>query len=267
MPESPEVQALAEFLAGRMIGHRIRSFTVRDFRVLKSRPTPDPTGVRVNGVLRFGKFVEVDAGANHVVCSLGRNGWVVWHDVMPEEPPGADGVARVTLDDGSGFDLVDNGSFRSVAVWVVPDVSDVAGVAKLGPDPADPSFTRSDFARAVSGRRKQIKAILQEQDSLAGIGNAYSDEILFAARIAPMVHASSLDADALDRLFTATTGVIRGAIAARRGIPLTEMKAVKTAAMKVHGRGGEPCPSECGGTIVDISFGGTIAQYCPTCQG
>jgi formamidopyrimidine-DNA glycosylase len=265
MPESPEVQALAEFLAQRMIGHRIGAFQVRDHRVLKTRPTPDPAGERVNGVLRFGKYVEVDAGANHLVCSLGRHGWVVWHDAVPGEPEGPDVVARLVLDDGAGFDLVDVGSFRSVGVWVVPDAMDVPGVAKLGPDPADPSFTRGDFDRAVGGRRKQIKAILQEQESLAGIGNAYSDEILYAARIAPTVHASALDRDALDRLFAATTTVIRTAIRDRRGVPLPEMKAAKTAAMKVHGRGGEPCP-DCAGTIVDIAFGGTDAQYCPSCQ-
>lgn len=265
MPESPEVQALAEFLAKRMVGHRIRTFTVRDQRVLKTRPAPDPAGEQVNGVLRFGKYLDIDAGANHVVCSLGRHGWVRWHDTLPAEAAGAEVVARLGLDDGATIDLVDAGEFRSVGVWIVPETADVPGVRKLGPDPADLSFTRADFRRAVDGRRKMIKAILQEQESLAGIGNAYSDEILFAAKIAPTVHASALDDDALDRLYTALTTTIRGAIDARRGLPPEEMKAAKVAAMAVHGRTGEPCPG-CGGTVVDIAFGGTMAQYCPSCQ-
>ncbi|KAA9134742.1 DNA-formamidopyrimidine glycosylase family protein [Microbacterium caowuchunii] len=266
MPESPEVQAVVEFLAERMLGGHIRSFDVRDRRVRKAVTAPDPVGARVNGVLRFGKYIDIDAGHSHVVCSLGRHGWVHWHDLLPPEPDGPEVVARLAMEDGAGFDLVDSGSFRSVGVWVVPAVSDVPGVAKLGPDPADASFTRGDFARAVRGRRKQIKAILQEQESLAGIGNAYSDEILHAARVAPTVHASALDDRTLDRLYAATTGVIRQAVTARRGVPLADMKAAKTAAMAVHGRGGEACP-DCGGTIADIAFGGTEAQYCPSCQG
>ena len=266
MPESPEVQSLAEFLSARTIGRHVRTFEVRDPRVQKARPAPDPAGARINGVVRFGKYLDIDAGHTHLVFSLGRHGWITWHDRMPDEPEDPDVVARLLLDDDAGFDLVDTGSFRSVGVWVVRDAMDVSGIHKLGPDPADPSFTRGDFDRAVGGRRKQIKAILQEQESLAGIGNAYSDEILHAARILPTAHAAALGAEEIDRLFAATTGIIRGAIADRRGLPPEGMKEAKTAAMSVHGRGGQTCPV-CGGTVVDFAFGGTEAQYCPICQG
>jgi formamidopyrimidine-DNA glycosylase len=143
--------------------------------------------------------------------------------------------------------------------------ADVPAIAKLGPDPADPQFSRSDFDHAVAGRRKQVKAVLQEQESLAGIGNAYSDEILHTARISPIVHPSALTDDELDRLFAATTSVIVDAMAARRGIPIDELKAAKVAAMRVHGRAGEACPV-CGDTIRDFSFASTTAQYCPTDQ-
>ena len=138
-------------------------------------------------------------------------------------------------------------------------------IAKLGPDPADPAFTRADFDAALGGRRKQVKAILLEQESLAGIGNGYSDEILHAARVSPVAHAAVLAADAVERLFDATIETVRGAIDARRGIPIDQLKAAKVAVMRVHGRAGEPCP-RCGDTIRDFRFGSTSAQYCPTCQ-
>ena len=138
-------------------------------------------------------------------------------------------------------------------------------VGKLGPDPADPDFTRADFDAAVAGRRKQVKAVLQEQESLAGIGNAYSDEILHTAKVSPVGHAAALAPDELDRLFDATIGVIAQAIEARRGVPIDGLKAAKVAAMRVHGRAGETCPV-CGDTIRDFSFASTTAQYCPTCQ-
>ena len=264
MPESPEVQALVDFLAERVIGRRIRGFEVLDFRVLKSRPAAQLTGERINAVLRSGKYIEFDCGDDHLVCSLGRHGWVIWQPQQTRTPD-RDAVARVLLDDGAGFDLVDRGDFRSVALWTTADALDVPGIKKLGTDPADPTFTRADVARAVQGRRKQLKAVLQEQESFAGIGNAYSDEILFAARLSPTRLANTLGDAEIDRLFEAMRGVIRGAIADRRGLDPADMKAAKTAAMRVHGRGGEPCP-EGNGTIVDIAFAGTTAQYCPACQ-
>jgi len=260
------VQALAEYLAERMIGHRITGFRVLDPRVLKTRPAADLTGERVNGVIRFGKHLEIDAGADHLVVGFGRHGWALWHPPgAPDGDPEPETVARLHLDDGAALDIVDTGAFRSVGLHTVADAHDVPAVKKLGTDPADPSFTRADVTRAVTGRRKQLKAVLQEQETFAGIGNAYSDEILWAARLSPTRHASTLTAAETDRLFTAITTVLRGAIADRRGLAPAEMKAAKTAAMRVHGRGGDPCP-EGHGSIVDLPFGGTVAQYCPICQ-
>ena len=115
------------------------------------------------------------------------------------------------------------------------------------------------------GRRKQVKAVLQDQESLAGIGNAYSDEILFAAKLSPVGHAAALTEDELDRLFEVTVGVISAATAAQRGVPIAGLKAAKVASMRVHGRTGEACPV-CGDTIRDFSFASTTAQYCPTDQ-
>ncbi|MWB99992.1 DNA-formamidopyrimidine glycosylase family protein [Agromyces seonyuensis] len=274
MPETPEVQALADELAERLVGRALSSAELLEGRLVKTRGRGPDTlvGAEPTGVLRHGKLVDLAFGDRHLVVSLGRHGWMRWvaeGATSPEEgdddaPPPA--LASLAFDGAPALELTDAGTWLSLGLFVVDDPADVPAIAKLGPDPADDSFTRAQFDHAVAGRRKQVKAILIDQAALAGIGNAYSDEICFAARVSPVIHASELADDALDRLFAATTDVVRSAVAARRGIPIADLKAAKTAAMQVHGRAGEPCPGECGGTVRDFAFGSTTAQYCPDCQ-
>jgi len=270
MPESPEVQALAEDLGARFTGHEIADVDVIEFRTTKTRARPPATlaGERVHGVTRHGKHLDLEVGeSQHLVVSLGRHGWAQVRESDGEAPPEDAPPALVALafDDGGVLEFTDAGGWVSIGLSVVDDPIEVPAVAKLGPDPAVAGYARSDFDQAVVGRRKQVKAVLQEQESIAGIGNAYSDEILHLAKISPVVHAAALTDSELDRLFDATTTVIAGAIDARRGIPIDQLKAAKVAAMRVHGRAGEPCPV-CGDTIRDFSFASTTAQYCPTCQ-
>ncbi|WP_106814347.1 DNA-formamidopyrimidine glycosylase family protein [Microbacterium timonense] len=269
MPESPEVDALAGFLAERATGRVIRHADVLEFRTIKTRGAPPETivGRTVAGARRHGKHIELVLDDGSLVVSLGRHGWMRWFDAAqsPAAPDAPPALAEFGLSDDSRLEATDAGTWVSLGLFVVADPFDVPAVAKLGPDPADPSFSRSDFDAALGGRRKQVKAILQEQESIAGIGNAYSDEILHLARVSPVVHAARLAADETDRLFSATVSTVRDAVAARRGVPIDELKAQKVAAMRVHGRTGEPCPV-CGDTIRDLTFSGTSAQYCPTCQ-
>ncbi|WP_345803131.1 DNA-formamidopyrimidine glycosylase family protein [Microbacterium sp. AZCO] len=269
MPESPEVQVLAEFLAERLAGRRVDEVDLIEFRSLKTRARPlsSLVGAEVEGAARYGKHVDLQLSAGHLVVTLGRHGWIRWNDAPPGdlEPDSPPALATLAFDDGGVLEATDAGDWVSLGVSVVDAASEVPAIAKLGPDPADESFSRADFDRAVVGRRKQIKAILQEQESLSGIGNAYSDEILHAAKVSPVAHAATLDGRALDRVYDETIGVVRGAIAARRGIPIHELKAAKTAAMRVHGRAGEACPV-CGDTIREFRFASTTAEYCPTCQ-
>ncbi|MHC2998483.1 DNA-formamidopyrimidine glycosylase family protein [Microbacterium sp. HJ5] len=272
MPESPEVQALAEFLDERVTGRSVREVDVLEFRTVKTRQTPPSSlvGRTFRGARRHGKHVAlaVDDDAQLVV-SLGRHGWVRWRDagdaaddLQADAPPA---LAEIGLDGGGAFAVTDAGTWVSLGLFVVDDALAVPAIGKLGPDPADPAYSSSDFEVALGGRRKQVKAILQEQESIAGIGNAYSDEILHLAKVSPVVHAAALDDGARERLYAATRDTVRGAIAARRGIPIDRLKAAKVDAMRVHGRAGEACPV-CGDTVRDFSFASTTAQYCPTCQ-
>ncbi|MDQ7879862.1 DNA-formamidopyrimidine glycosylase family protein [Microbacterium sp. QXD-8] len=272
MPESPEVEALARFLADEASGREIRAVDVLEFRTVKTRSAP-PAGIAgrtITGATRHGKHVELLLDEGSLVVSLGRHGWMRWltdsesaGSEHPAEAPPA--LATLELSGDVALQVTDAGSWVSLGLFVVDSADEVPAIAKLGPDPADPAFSRAQFDAALGGRRKQVKAILQEQESLAGVGNAYSDEILHLARQSPVTHAAALDPAATDRLFEATVTTVRDAIAARSGVPIDQLKAQKVAAMRVHGRSGEACPV-CGDTILDLTFSGTSAQYCPTCQ-
>lgn len=262
MPESPEVQALAEILEERIVSRTITAVELEEFRALKTRARPldELVGAAVTGVRRFGKHVDLATARGHLVISFGRAGWA-----LLDEETDAPVLARVTFDDGETLTVTDAGSWLSLGLSVVDDPLQVSSIAKLGPDPLDPAYTREQFDEALGHRRKQLRALLQEQESLAGIGGAYSDEILYAAKLSPVVHAADLTDEERARLFTAVVETLRQAVTARRGIPLSQQKAAKVAAMRVHGRTGEPCPDG-EGTVLDVPGSKGSAQYCPACQ-
>ncbi|GAA1470184.1 DNA-formamidopyrimidine glycosylase family protein [Microbacterium thalassium] len=269
MPESPEVDALVGFLDDSLRGRRITGIEVVEFRAWKSRDRPPESfiGAPVTGVRRFGKHVALLTDRDDLVIGLGRAGWIRIRATgdaaaAEDEPPAIVGFA---FDDGTTLEVTDAGEWLSIAVTAAEDPVLAGSVARLGPDPLGQTYTRADFDRALGTRRKQLKALLQEQQSMAGIGNAYSDEILHAAGLSPVVRASDLDDAERDRLYAAVRTVLSDAARDRRGIPISDQKAAKVAAMRVHGRTGEPCPV-CGVAIEDLPGSKGGAQYCPGCQ-
>jgi formamidopyrimidine-DNA glycosylase len=177
---------------------------------------------------------------------------------------------RVRLDDGSGFDLTEAGTRKRLAVYVVTDPVQVPQVATLGVEPLGPEFTVDRFAALMAAKNQQIKGLLRDQGTIAGIGNAYSDEILLVARTSPFALTRSFDADAVARLHAAVVAVLTEAVEASRGRPAAELKDSKRRGMRVHGRTGQPCPgwdgTPCGDTVHEVSFADSSLQYCPTCQ-
>ncbi|WP_413451070.1 DNA-formamidopyrimidine glycosylase family protein [Georgenia phoenicis] len=273
MPELPEVQALVQVLGARATGRVVRAVHVTSFPALKTYDPP-PTalvGATVTGASRHGKWLDLttttDDGELHLVFHLARAGWVRWHATAPTGVPkgGKSGLAaRVVLDEGA-FDLTEAGTKKSLAIHVVRDPSDVERVATLGVEPLSAEFTRERFDELLDARNQQVKGLLRDQGAIAGIGNAYSDEILHAARISPFALTRSLDADARHQLYGAVGGVLDAAIAAAAGREASELKDAKRAGMAVHGRTGQPCP-RCGDTVAEVSFADSSLQYCPTCQ-
>jgi len=180
--------------------------------------------------------------------------------------PGKSPLAfRLVLDDGSGFDLTEAGTQKRLAVYLVRDTADVPGVATLGPEPMDPSFTVEALAAILAGRRMQIKGVLRDQHIIAGIGNAYSDEVLHAAKMSPFKLASSCTPEDVAVLHAAMMATLRDAVDRSAGMGAADLKGEKKTGLRVHGKAGQPCPV-CGDTIREVSFADSALQYCPTCQ-
>lgn len=270
MPELPEVTALVADLDRRLRGRVVERFDLVSFAALKTFaiPTSALAGAVVTGVARHGKFLDFSIGEYHLVLHLARAGWIRWRAARPSAPvkPGRTPLAaRLVLEDGSGFDVTEAGTKKSLALYLVDLPLEVPGIARLGPDPLDPSFTRDVLAEILAGAgRAQIKGVLRDQSVIAGIGNAYSDEILHTAKMSPFKPAA-FTAEEVDRLYAAMNDTLRGAIARAEGHEASELKAEKKTAMQVHGRAGEACPV-CGDTVRQVIFADSSLQYCPTCQ-
>ena len=270
MPELPEVQALAADLDSRLKGRAVARLDVVAISALKTfDPAPAALqGLFVENVRRHGKFLDIVVDELHLVVHLARGGWIRWRDELPTLPakPGKGPLAaRLLLDDQSGLDFTEAGTRKGLALYVVRRPQDVPGIARLGPDPLSDDFTRDGLAEILAAAgRSQIKGVLRDQSVIAGIGNAYSDEILHVAKMSPFKPAAMSDTE-ITLLYDALRKTLHDAIARSDGLAASELKKEKKSGLRVHGRTGEPCPV-CGDTVREVSFADSSLQYCPTCQ-
>lgn len=271
MPELPEIEALAEHLRQHAVGRTIGRIDVAALSVLKT-VDPAPTalcGHPVSGAQRWGKYLGIRTGALLLITHLSRSGWLRWSETLPAAPPrpGKGPLAlRVHLGspgDAPGFDLTEAGTQKRLAVWVVGDPQQVAGIAALGPDAL--GLCADDLAAALAGRTGRIKSVLTDQKVIAGIGNAYSDEILHAAHISPFAIAAKLSATQLGALHQAMRDVLDGALSRSLGQRVGTLKAEKHSGFRVHDRTGLPC-EVCGDVVREVCLADRSFQYCPTCQ-
>lgn len=272
MPELPEVEALASDLRHRLDGRAIARIDIAAFSCLK---TYDPPITALNGgfvdnVSRHGKFLDIDASGVHLIIHLARAGWIRWMEEAPKLPARPNSksplAARILLDNGAAINITEAGTKKSLALYVVRDPAEVPGVAALGPDPLAETFTREVLQGILEANgRAQIKGVLRTQSNIAGIGNAYSDEILHAARMSPFKPSNSLDEDELEGLYSAMRTVLDDALTRADGMAATELKSEKKRSMAVHCRTGETCPI-CGDVVREVSFADSSLQYCATCQ-
>lgn len=268
VPELPEVEALAAYLRERAVGQRVERVDVSAISALKTfdPPLSATHGRTVTGAGRHGKFLDLELGDLHLVVHLARAGWLHYRDQLPDTllKPGKGPIAlRVRLSDGAGFDLTEAGTQKKLAAYLVTDVQQVPGIARLGPDAL--SLDQAGLAEVLKGRNSQLKGVLRDQQVLAGIGNAYSDEILHVAKLSPFARADRLDEAQLERLYAAMREVLTQAVDRSVGQKAATLKAEKRAGLRVHGRAGQPCPV-CGDTVREVSFADSALQYCPTCQ-
>jgi formamidopyrimidine-DNA glycosylase len=280
VPELPEVESLRRLLLEQAVGRAVTRVDVASLAVLKTYDPPLSAlhGMFVTDVARHGKFLDIEVGGElHLITHLARAGWLQWRDNLPPAPPkpgkGPLGL-RVHLGDRDGdppgtaygFDLTEAGTKKSLAVYCVRDPALVPGVARLGPDPLSEEFTPELLGNLLGAAgRAQIKGVLRDQSVIGGIGNAYSDEVLHAAKISPFKPANSLDVEGVAALHAVIQETLLDAIARSDGLETSQLKREKKAGLRVHARTGQPCPV-CGDTVREVSFADSSLQYCATCQ-
>lgn len=268
MPELPEVEALADHLRRHAVGKSVQRVDVASLSVLKTFDPP-PTalnGRTVTAAHRWGKYLGLQAGELHLITHLARAGWLRWSESVNPTPlkPGKGPIAlRVHLGGGQGFDLTEAGTQKSLAVWLVSDPGLVPGIAALGPDAL--GVTPEQFGELLAHNTGRIKTVITDQKVIAGIGNAYSDEILHASRISPFATAAKLGEAQRDSLYLAMVSVLTDAVRRSVGQQAATLKGEKRSGLRLHGRTGLPCPV-CGDTVREVSFADKSFQYCPGCQ-
>ncbi|HET6210182.1 MAG TPA: DNA-formamidopyrimidine glycosylase family protein [Jatrophihabitans sp.] len=279
MPELPEIEALAAFLRERAVGRVVVRSDVAAFSAVKTfdPPLTAINGLTVTGADRHGKFLDLEIDGLHLITHLSRGGWLQWRDKLSPVPPKpgrgplafrlhlAPGAADTadTDDTVAGFDLTEAGTQKRLAVYLVRDPLDVPGIARLGPDAMLVSL--DEFAAVLGEQRGQLKGVLTSQSVLAGVGNAYSDEILHAAKLSPFAIAARLSPAQISTLYQAMRDTLTDAVQRSVGQQAATLKSEKRSGLSVHARTGLPCPV-CGDTVREVSFADKSLQYCPTCQ-
>ncbi|AMW18682.1 MULTISPECIES: Fpg/Nei family DNA glycosylase [Mycobacteroides] len=271
MPELPEVEALADHLRRHATGATVGRIDVSAFSVLKTFDPPVTSlhGHTVTGATRWGKYLGLQVGSHYLITHLSRAGWLRWSDKLAAAPlkPGKGPIAlRVHLGtpgEAPGFDLTEAGTQKRLAVWVVADPAAVPQIAALGPDAL--SLTATGLADILSGTTARLKNVITDQRVIAGIGNAYSDEILHVAKLSPFASGKTLTEGQLTALYEAMQSVLTDAVQRSVGQQAATLKGEKRSGLRVHARTGMPCPV-CGDVVREVSFADKSFQYCPTCQ-
>ncbi|MDG3012204.1 Fpg/Nei family DNA glycosylase [Rhodococcus sp. D2-41] len=273
MPELPEVEALSKFLQQHAVGAVITRVDVAALSVLKTADPPVGAlaGSDVTGAARFGKHLGLRCGDLWLIAHLSRAGWVRWVDEPSPAPPKPGGKGPLALRvhllapeaTAPAIDLTEAGTRKRLAVWVVADPLQVPGIARLGPDAL--AVSEDEFAARLAGTAQRIKTALTDQTVLAGIGNAYSDEILHAARLSPFATANRMTEGQVSELYAAMRAVLEDAVDRSVGQDAARLKGEKRSGLSVHGRTGLPCPV-CGDTVREVAYAERSFQYCPTCQ-
>ncbi len=269
MPELPEVEALCRSFDSRLRDRSVVHVVVRSVAVLK---TFDPQitaleGLTIRGCIRRGKFIDLALPPLHLVVHLARGGWITLRERPTNARPALRGplALMVSLSDGGSLEITEHGKDKRLAVYVVRDPMDVPGVARLGIDALDGALGARTLGNLLRVQRGTLKSVIADQSVIAGIGNAYSDEILHAAKLSPLRHANALGDDEVERLSTAIHDTLSRAVALAVDTDPSALKDGKRQSMRVHGRTGEACPV-CGDTVREVSLATRSFQYCPTCQ-
>ena len=265
MPELPEVETIRRAIEKTLVGKKISAVQINNPRVIRE-PSPREfakglEGRAIAGALRKGKLLIMELSGGKFLCAhLKMTGQFVY--------PGTGKASRVSFQfsDGTLLDFNDNRLFGELRLR--DDWSTLKFVRELGPDPF--GITAEEFAAMLAGKRTKIKALLMDQKFIAGIGNLYAAEMLFAGRIGPGRPASSLSGEEAARLYRAMKDILSEAVRLKGSsvdnyVQLSGQRGGYVPQLKVYGREGKPCVG-CAGTVQRTTMGGRGTYYCPACQ-
>ncbi len=270
MPELPEVETVARGLRESLVGQTITSVAVGWPRTIARLRVAEfverVAGQQVRWIGRRGKYVIIGLSRGCLLVHLKMSGRL--YVVSRDEPSDQHVHVLFDLDDGRQLRFRDVRKFGRI--YLVDDPSEIT--AGLGPEPLADDFTIEDFSRLLATRRGRLKSLLLNQEFLAGLGNIYADEALYAARLHPMRKADSLTADEQAWLYAAIRTVLEQAVA-NRGTTLDDGGYTDAGGqaggyqdrIAVYGRGGKPC-LRCETPVERIVIGGRSAHFCPHCQ-
>jgi formamidopyrimidine-DNA glycosylase len=266
MPELPELDVLAENLAAQLTGARVRAARALSPAALKTfdPPLDAVAGREVTGAGRRAKYVWLEADGLYVVVHLSLGGRIV---LGARPAPRRGGLFALELDDGRVLAVTEAGTQRRAAVWLVRELGELAKLEQLGLEPLDSAFTADRLAEVLARGGHTLKGMLTDQRLLAGVGNAWSDEILHRARLSPFARPERLAGADVERLHGALLAVLRDARAAlaQQVAGRVELPKAADRGFAVHGRAGAAC-FVCGDTIRSVWMGERETSYCPTCQ-
>jgi formamidopyrimidine-DNA glycosylase len=269
VPELPDLTVVAEQLASRIAGRQVTDASAPT--PILVRATPDElavlVGMRVGGATRRGKFLLLPFEANGQRRVLAANPMLAgrfWLHPDASAKVRARTGLRLRFDDGSELRYVDREMLGKLYL-VEPDrLEAVPGWTEMGPDADDPALTLDAFRQRIRRHPGELKSLLRNPRFVAGIGNAYSDEILWEAQLAPLRRRSSLRPDEVDRLYAAMRSVLADAITRLRVLVPPDLHQQHREFLKVHLRGGQPCP-RCGRELRQIG-GDEATTFCRSCQ-
>ncbi len=273
MPELPEVETIRRVLAPQLCGRTVTSVTVNRPEII-AHPTAEEfcarvTGAQITGMGRRGKYLAIRLkGGAAIRLHLRMTGQLL---VTPPDFPPANHTHLVCgLDDGQQLRFIDTRRFGRFWLLAPGEEDRVSGISQLGPEPSDPALTAAYLSSRCAHRRRAVKDCLLDQKLIAGIGNIYSDEILFLAHILPDRPACSLTPAEWERLAAAIPAAIRYFIDTNAISPADYLAGMgrdyrNTPFLRVYGHGGEPCPV-CGRPLQRSVIAGRSSVFCTGCQ-
>ena len=266
MPEAPDLEVIKEFLNLRVQGHRIESATVLRPTVLRSLAgdiSDDIPGRTLELVQRRGKFLLIQlSGDRCLVINPMLTGALQFCQAQVRVQKKT--CVVFALSEGQEFRYLDDRQMGKVYYLKQDQMPQVPLLPEQGPDVlAGVSF--EEFERGLKRFRGEIKGVLTRGAFVSGIGNAYSDEILFAAGLSPFRKSGSLSKEELRRLYDCCPQVVHDAIGVLRERMGDEIHVKIRDFLKVHNKGGRPCPG-CGGNISQLTANQRITSYCRRCQ-